>query len=367
MIKRKETFKGKLNNKSLTDFKKLDYTVEKNINKRLEKINELLGKNDTNEYDNFFIEYFDEKFKSELNSDDFLSSDNDVCNLLESYATYLLQTDEAKEIDCNTIEIDKLDKKIIQEQIGNFEKNKTILNNIIESTNNKNYKLDTKIKLSKLDCNDSEMGNYMQEYYKMIAMIDKCVLEGKLSKFKADSMKKEIKEDMLILKEKIKRPIYFKQPLKDSTATEWDMLDWNNKDHVKSLLKIPKSIDFTRDLTCMVYDIDNLIKKCNFDNVEKEILYMWRSNDNTQEKIAESLGTTQQNVDRILNKIVSKIIKEYKEIYEDWYFLNIEKGEYKVCKKCGEIKLVSKFGNKKDSKDGLSNICKKCDSLRKNK
>ena len=40
------------------------------------------------------------------------------------------------------------------------------------------------------------------------------------------------------------------------------------------------------------------------------------------------------------------------------YYLNIRKGEYKRCNKCGEIKLVNKF-NKNGSK-GVLSICKKC-------
>ena len=43
--------------------------------------------------------------------------------------------------------------------------------------------------------------------------------------------------------------------------------------------------------------------------------------------------------------------------YEEWYYLNIRKGTYKKCSKCGEVKLISQF-----SKNGnrLRGNCKDC-------
>ena len=59
-----------------------------------------------------------------------------------------------------------------------------------------------------------------------------------------------------------------------------------------------------------------------------------------------------------MDTIINMIIKQYEEDYEDWYYLNIRKGNYKKCNRCGEIKLVSRFD--KNGKKGLLSICKKC-------
>ena len=61
-----------------------------------------------------------------------------------------------------------------------------------------------------------------------------------------------------------------------------------------------------------------------------------------------------------LNSVVDLIIKQYEKEYEEWYYLNIRKGEYKRCKECGENKLISRFDVKKDNKDGRKTICKEC-------
>ena len=89
------------------------------------------------------------------------------------------------------------------------------------------------------------------------------------------------------------------------------------------------------------------------------MLYLWR-NGKTQEEIADILDVKQQVISNHINKIVNKIIKQYEEIYSNWYYLNIVKGKYKKCKKCGEIKLIQYFDTKKNTKDGYNDYCKQC-------
>ena len=45
-----------------------------------------------------------------------------------------------------------------------------------------------------------------------------------------------------------------------------------------------------------------------------------------------------------------------------WYYLNEEKGKYKRCSRCGQIKLaINKyFSINKTSRDGFYSICKSC-------
>ena len=62
------------------------------------------------------------------------------------------------------------------------------------------------------------------------------------------------------------------------------------------------------------------------------------------------------------NKIPNIIASQAEDDYLDWYYLNIEKGKYKKCNRCGEIKLAHNkyFSKNKTAKDGLYSICKKC-------
>ena len=58
-----------------------------------------------------------------------------------------------------------------------------------------------------------------------------------------------------------------------------------------------------------------------------------------------------------LNK---KITEKSKIVYTG--FLNEEKGQYKKCSRCGEIKLAlpKYFSKNKTSRDGFYSICKAC-------
>jgi len=62
------------------------------------------------------------------------------------------------------------------------------------------------------------------------------------------------------------------------------------------------------------------------------------------------------------NKIPKLIASVAEDETLDWWFLNKEKGKYKRCSRCGQIKLAHNkyFSKNKTSKDGFYSICKSC-------
>ena len=62
------------------------------------------------------------------------------------------------------------------------------------------------------------------------------------------------------------------------------------------------------------------------------------------------------------NKIPKLIASAAEDEYLDWYYLNIERGKYKKCSRCGQIKLAHNkyFSKNKTSKDSFYSICKTC-------
>lgn len=66
-------------------------------------------------------------------------------------------------------------------------------------------------------------------------------------------------------------------------------------------------------------------------------------------------------------KIPSLIASAAEDEYLDWYFLNVEKGIYKKCNRCGKTKLaIGKYFSKNSSSpDGWYSICKECRSRKK--
>ena len=62
------------------------------------------------------------------------------------------------------------------------------------------------------------------------------------------------------------------------------------------------------------------------------------------------------------NKIPKLLAEQAKEDYIIWYYTHVEKGVWKRCSRCGQLKLAhSRFFSKNStSKDGWYSICKEC-------
>ena len=67
------------------------------------------------------------------------------------------------------------------------------------------------------------------------------------------------------------------------------------------------------------------------------------------------------------NKIPKLLAEQAQEEYLLWYFTIKEKGKWKKCSRCGEIKLAHNrfFSKNKTSRDGFYSICKACRNKKK--
>lgn len=158
--------------------------------------------------------------------------------------------------------------------------------------------------------------------------------------------------------------ISFQRIHKGSLEINLDRVDLLNKNHIKALLQFPNGkIDkFHTDYGLILYEIDSLIRKAGLNDFECDVLELYRYHDMTQEKIATYMNVSQPYISQTIDIIARKCFHVAEKEYEDWYYLNVEKGMYKQCKVCGEIKLVLPRYFQKDSKgtDGYKAVCKKC-------
>ena len=95
-----------------------------------------------------------------------------------------------------------------------------------------------------------------------------------------------------------------------------------------------------------------------------------KSNQEIQRLLKEKYNTT-HSVEYISslwrNKIPKLIAEEEEKRALVWYYTEVEKGKWKRCSRCGQVKLAhNKFFSKNNtSKDGFYSICKECRNKRK--
>lgn len=84
-----------------------------------------------------------------------------------------------------------------------------------------------------------------------------------------------------------------------------------------------------------------------------------------QRDLEECFGVTHslEYISSLWRKKIPKLIASAAEDQIlDWHYLDVEKGKYKRCSRCGQIKLAHNkyFSKNKTSKDGFYSICKSC-------
>ena len=122
------------------------------------------------------------------------------------------------------------------------------------------------------------------------------------------------------------------------------------------LYYLMNAFDEIADVALKDYPLYEKIVECKIDGLQniqiQEILQM-------EFGIKHSL----EYISSLWRKKIPKLIASAAEDqYLDWYYLNEEKGKYKRCSRCGQIKLAHNkyFSKNKTSKDGFYSICKKC-------
>ena len=382
-------FYGKIDGKSIFDYQidKDKYKLE-TVEERIEYIKELLNLKyidgvELNE-ELFWDEIFEQKNEKRShinlspNANEDLATDSNICKLLESLGTYILQPDE---------EYRKKNKLKIYNNEEEFQKalkkEKSYIHKYGEQINEddpmivlksvQNIKLVPKRTINKEYINEHEelqcyqdLINHLNEIQKNKELqnnINKKINQNKNEgwfKYKCDYMKSSLRSDMEYVQNSY-NPLYIpKKLLKDNGAVTWDCLDVLDTTHVKPLLQLyreKEEYNFTSDIDCILYDLGRVLKKVKFTDKQKEVLDLWMKG-GTIKNIAKELNKPTGKVCNFLDRIVNKIVEIYEEELEDWYYLNVCKGEYKKCNVCGEIKLTNKFN--KNGKQGLMPMCKKC-------
>ena len=388
-------FYGEIDGKNIYSYLKKDYKLN-TVEERIDYINELFG---MYEIDGvmFYDEYWDEVYNQDrehskidliLDKSKSTYSTSNIALALEGIADYILRVDDYKDKDERKYVIynsEELFNRACQEYnvtsnlarvnggLGMMGLSKDDSDNRNTEQNAfpffqlpKNYNLVKDLRIEKEDLikyseiNDyNEFYLYLKDEYRKFFKKKKLTPKDMKRKCLIRKVLSELKKDMIIAKKELERPIIWKSPLNPTGCPDYNELDMFDKNVVKALLQVHKQVDLQDDLSCILVDLDNLINKIEFTEKQRKVLNMW-SNGVEPITIAKTLHMKQSAVNKYIDTITGMIVKQYEKEYEEWYYLNIRKGTYKKCSRCGKVKLISRFDKDKTGKYGVRGYCKKC-------
>ena len=375
----------------------LNYSLT-DVNDRILNVEDELGK-----IDGELVEYFDARYDPNLGTTNQasmgrpLSHEDRVCKKLEQMADFILYSPDIRKQTREGIKANKSRKEtyiakgrslrsddscqnsrdlltMINIGVSNVrvsEKHFKPMPNIAysaNSTKDRNYKLKIEQKIYAKDiASNPVIADYQNEMDRLLSR-----LHGQKNTYyvrkKIRKTLSTMRDDQVRVKDSMNGTIYAKAPLPDTRLIDWWLFDFTNKEHVKALLRFSiKNYDFSNYIHCLVYDLNQLIKKGEFDRLRLNIIRKYREDKNLT-PIGNEIGLRRQSVWWNIQMIVSRIIKQYKSDREDWLCLRYVRGQYKQCRgKCKEIKLVSHFAKNKVEKDGYARVCRKCEKERRSK
>ena len=255
-------------------------------------------------------------------------------------------------------------------------------------TDNKNQIFQPKVTITKKDLDEIQPLRQLREAINVWEAKLK-VTEGK-DAFVIKKALIEMRKDQYVIKNAYRRPIV---PNKLTRSTHVTMLPDETSSFDEEGYPIPKGVSLLNPVVCSAILCNySRLKEDSFDRFEGDLYYLMLAFDEIAdkalkeyplyEKIVECKVDGLQNtqIQEILQmefgikhsleyisslwrkKIPKLIASQAEDEYLYWYYLNIEKGKYKKCSRCGQVKLAHNkyFSKNKTSRDGYYSICKKC-------
>lgn len=206
----------------------------------------------------------------------------------------------------------------------------------------------------------------------------------------------EMRQDQYVLKSAYRQPMYMMNVTKsfsklqldgkititeDGQVKSTELVSLFDQKHISALLcnysKLKEDAwgKFSSDSYYLMEDLDNLIERTLKDKYPLYydlLIYKidGKQNIEIQELLNKKHGI-KHSVEYISslwrNKIPKLLAEQAQEEYLIWHYTMQERGKWKRCSRCGEVKLAHNrfFSKNKTSKDGFYSICKCCRNKKK--
>jgi hypothetical protein len=296
---------------------KIDYNKSK-LQDRKQVVDEILETG-------FFEDYFDDRFKVNLNASDGLSEHDSACNSLERLANYLLNSDEVKE-DKKSDDFEYKfysDEEAFQKAVNKEPKIDGMASSVEKENvihflkkENRNFKKSKDQVITKKDlARNDELGQILREYTDYLEKITHELNnfgESKLSRFKLSEISGSISNDMIQTKDMLLGVFGYKTNAEESTVIDWEQVDFSNGQHAKALLYMKPGRRSDEDLQYLIDDFDKLFREARPTNLQNDIVELMRENKGPTE-IGDELGIPKQNVTKNIDMLVKRITKLAKQ------------------------------------------------------
>ena len=314
---------------------------------------------------------------------------NRYLQILANYMIFAMTKQEKKDKKINTdnrmVTINKRETSF-EGLVSKFENGEDGIYNLI--TNDKNIILTPKISITQQDIDDiPALAELRQQIEKLQHRMKKA--RGK-KRYLLQKQLIQMRQDQYVIKMSYKQPVTClnatksfhnmvfddKIEIKDNEIKDSSLFSFTNVKHVSALLcnyaRLKQACygSFHTDGFYLIYDLENLIDKSLKDKYPlyfKILVYKIDGKQNVEiQSLIEEEFNTRYSIQHISflwrNKIPKLITEQAQNDYLQWYFTQKEKGKWKRCTRCNEIKLAHNafFSKNNSSKDGFYSICKDC-------
>ena len=320
---------------------------------------------------------------------------NRYLEILADYIIFAMDKEERKKkkilTDNRMVTVNKRETSF-EGLVGKLENGEDGIYNMI--ANDKNIIFTPKVSITQKDIDEISALRDLRSAIDRVEQEEKKAVGKK--KFLLKKQLIEMRQDQYVIKNSYRQPMYCMNAIKSFSKIDFnENITINEKGEVQSdgliTLFNPKHVSallcnysklkedcwgrFSSDSYYLMEDLDNLVERTL---KEKYPLYYdlliykidGKQNVEIQELLNRDHGI-KHSLEYISslwrNKIPKLLAEQAQEDYLVWYYTIKEKGKWKRCSRCGQIKLAHNrfFSKNKTSRDGYYSICKECRNKKK--